>query len=52
MEAEYTTRKRQLLEECQGAPAIFDQVMARLKPSLAPFVDTFCRQEPAAHAHP
>lgn len=51
MEAEYATRKRQLLEECQVAPEIFDQVMARLQTFLAPFVDTFCRQEPAGHAH-
>jgi len=50
MEAEYATRKQQLLEECQVAPQIFDQVMPRLATFMVPFVDTFCRQEPAAHA--
>jgi SRSO17 transposase len=50
MEAEYATRKQQLLEECQVAPQIFDQVMPRLATFMAPFVDTFCRQEPAEHA--
>lgn len=51
MEAEYATRKQQLLEECQVAPEIFDQVMSRLEAFMAPFVSTFCRQEPAEHAH-
>jgi len=50
MEAEYATRKQQLLEECQVAPQIFDQVMPRLETFMVPFVDTFCRQEPAAPA--
>jgi SRSO17 transposase len=51
MEAEYATRKRQLLEECQVAPEIFDQVMARLETFMVPFVSTFRRQEPSEHAH-
>jgi SRSO17 transposase len=51
MEAEYTTRRQQLLEECQVAPEIFDQVMARLETFMGPFVSTFRRQEPSAHAH-
>jgi SRSO17 transposase len=50
MEAEYATRKRQLLEECQVAPEIFDQVMARLETFMVPFVSTFRRQEPSEHA--
>lgn len=50
MEARYATRKQQLLEECQGAPAIFDQVLPRLATFMAPFVETFCRQEPDQHA--
>ncbi len=50
MEAEYATRQQPLLEECQVAPHIFDQVMPRLETFMVPFVDTFCRQEPAAHA--
>ena len=41
MEARYTIRKHQLLEECQVAPKIFDQVMPRLHTFMAPFVETF-----------
>jgi SRSO17 transposase len=50
MEARYATRKQQLLAECQVAPEIFDQVMPRLATFMAPFVETFCRQEPDQHA--
>jgi len=51
MEAEYATRKQQLLAECHVPPHIFDQVMPRLETFMAPFVATCCRQEPSAHAH-
>jgi SRSO17 transposase len=51
MEAPYATRKQQLLAECQVAPEIFPQVMPRLETFMSPFVRTFCRQEPAQHAH-
>lgn len=51
MEVAYATRKRQLLEECHVAPEIFSQVMPRLETFMVPFVHTFCRQEPAQHAH-
>ena len=51
MEARYTTRKQQLLAECQVAPEIFDQVVPRLTTFMAPFVETFCRQELDQHAH-
>ena len=44
MEARYATRKQQLLAECQVAPAVFDQVLPRLTTFMAPFVETFCRQ--------
>ena len=50
MEAAYVIRTQQWLEECQVAPAIFPQVLPRLATLMAPFVDTFCRQEPAQHA--
>jgi len=50
MEAEYATRTQQLLEECHVAPEICHQVMPRLGTFIAPFVRTFCRQEPAQHA--
>src|SRR4029450_2292855 len=51
MEARYATRKQQLLAECQVAPAIFDQVLPRVAAFMAPFVETFCRQELDQHAH-
>ena len=51
MDAPYATRKQQLLAECQVAPAIFHEVMPRLETFMLPFVRTFCRQEPAQHAH-
>jgi len=50
MDAEYATRKRQLLDECQIAPEIFQQVMPRLATFMVPFVAPFCRQEPSQHA--
>jgi hypothetical protein len=51
MDAQYATRKQQLLAECQVAPEIFHEVMPRLETFMLPFVRTFCRQEPAQHAH-
>jgi len=51
MEARYATRKQQLLAECQVAPESFDQVLPRLTTFMAPFVETFCRQELEQHAH-
>lgn len=50
MDAAYAIRKRQLLEECQVVPEVFQQVMPRLATFMAPFVATFYRQEPAEHA--
>jgi SRSO17 transposase len=51
MEARYATRKQQLLAECQVDPEIFDQVLPRWTTFMAPFVETFCRQELEQHAH-
>jgi hypothetical protein len=51
MEARYATRKQPLLAECQVAPEIFDQMLSRLTTFMAPFVETFCRQELEQHAH-
>ena len=51
MDAEYAIRKLQLLEECEVAPELFQQVMPRLATFMAPFVASFCRQEPFQHAH-
>ncbi len=50
MDARYTIRRAQLLEECQVAPEVFEQVMPRLRAFLAPFVDTLPGQAPRAHA--
>jgi hypothetical protein len=50
-EGRYASRKQQLLAECQGAPESFDQVLPRLITFMAPFVETFGRQELDQHAH-
>src|SRR4029450_8125025 len=50
MEARYAFRKTQLLDECQVAPEIFEQVVPRLYPFMAPFVKTFQGQVAAQHA--
>ena len=50
MDARYTIRKAQLLEECQVAPEVFEQVLPRLRTCMAPFVDTLQGQAPRAHA--
>jgi len=49
MEARYATRKHQLLEECQVAPAIFQEVLPRLHTFMKPFVETLSGQ--ALHQH-
>ena len=49
MDARYTLRKIELLEECQVAPEIFEQVMPRLQTFMEPFVDTLRGQAPRAH---
>jgi len=50
MEARYAIRKHQLLEECQVAPEIFDQVMPRWSTFMAPFVETLQGQALTQHA--
>ena len=50
MDARYAMRKAQLLEECQVAPKIFQEVMPRLQLFMAPFVDVFKGQAPKTHA--
>ena len=50
MEARYAFRKSQLLEECQVAPAIFEQVLPRLYTFMAPFVKIFHGTAAAQHA--
>jgi SRSO17 transposase len=50
MEARYAFRTTQLLDECQVAPEIFEQVVPRLYTFMAPFVKTFQRQVATQHA--
>jgi len=50
MEARYAFRKSQLLDECQMAPEIFEQVIPRLYTFMKPFVRIFQGQAAGQHA--
>ena len=50
MDARYSIRKTQLLEEWQVAPEVFAQVIPRLPTFMAPFVATLPGQAPRGHA--
>jgi SRSO17 transposase len=50
MDARYTIRKHQLLDECQVAPEIFEQVIPRLSTFMTPFVKIFQGQVAEQHA--
>ncbi len=50
MDTRYAIRKSQLLDECQVAPAIFEQVIPRLYTFMEPFVTIFQGQAAAQHA--
>jgi len=50
MEARYAARKSPLLDECQVAPEIFEQVMPRLEAFMKPFVSTLQGQAGTRHA--
>ncbi len=50
MDARYTIRKHQLLDECQVAPEIFEQVIPRLSTFMKPFVTIFQGQVAEQHA--
>ena len=50
MEARYAFRKSQLLEECQVAPEIFEQVIPRLYTFMKPFVKVFHSAAAVQHA--
>ena len=43
MDAGYESRKRELLEECQVAPQVFERVLPRLETFMKPFVESFVR---------
>jgi SRSO17 transposase len=51
MEARYAVRKSQLLDECQVAPEIFEQVLPRLEAFMKPFVSIFQGQAAVQHAN-
>ena len=51
MEERYAVRKSQLLDECQVAPEIFEQVLPRLETFMKPFVRIFQGQVAEHHAH-
>jgi len=50
MEARYAVRKSQLLDECQVAPDIFEQVIPRLEAFMKPFVSICQGQAATQHA--
>ena len=50
MEASYAIRKRQLLDECQVSPEIFEHVIPRLYSFMKPFVTIFQGQVGDQHA--
>src|SRR2546427_1785197 len=50
MEARYAFRKSQLLDECQVAPEIFEQVIPRLYTFMKPFLRIFHGQAADQHA--
>ena len=50
MEARYAIRKRQLLDECQVSPEIFEHVIPRLYSFMKPFVTIFQGQVGDQHA--
>lgn len=50
MEARYARRKNALLQDCQVAPEIFDQVIPRLHRFMEPFVSSLSGQAPPQHA--
>lgn len=49
--AEFENRKRELLDECNVPPQVFDEVKSRLEEFMKPFVDSLVRTEQIEHAH-
>jgi len=49
-EAEYESRKQELLAECTVAPQVFGRVLSRLEQFMKPFVDHLVRKEQCEHA--
>ena len=50
MEAQFETRKQELLDECTVAPQVFQQVIPRLARFMEPFVESLVRKEQVDHA--
>ena len=48
---EFERRRRELLDQCQLAPQVFDEVMPRLENFMEPFVECLARSEQVGHAH-
>jgi SRSO17 transposase len=51
METRYAVRKSQLLDECQVAPELFEEVIPRLQTFMKPFVSIFQGQAADQHAN-
>jgi len=49
-EREFQARKAALLEECELAPQVFEDVSPRLERFMEPFVDSLVRKEQVGHA--
>ena len=49
-QAEYEIRRKELLEECKIPSEVYEEVEARLKRFLGPFLQTFVRREQYGHA--
>lgn len=48
---EFERRRRELLDQCQLAPQVFDEVRPRLENFMEPFVECLARSEQVGHAH-
>ena len=48
-EADFEARRKELLEECKIPPEVYEEVEARLKTFLEPFLQTFVRREQYGH---
>ncbi len=50
-EGEFEKRRQELLDECQLAPQVFEEVMPRLESFMEPYVACLARSEQVNHAH-
>ena len=47
---EFEARKKELVNECDVAPQVFERVMPRLERFMEPFIDSLVRREQVEHA--